>query len=295
MRPPKMQLFVYYGDRPIYPQGITHVLVHESINVIKERAFEHCQFIVLVIMHDSVDAIEKHAFVDCPRLKYLRVSKRLRSIGEYAFNCCIGLECLFLPDTLTNIGRKAFYFCESLDFLVLPMEADIRRHSAEDWDQTGLYRNVASRYVEYEYYNPLHYRRRRRHDYILEGEAPLLHANSRQLNRWFLTYMNDFPFHKICCDPSVSMTDVAAYLSSDNASDATVVDEFHRMTTLHILAMNPFTEPAPVAALFHYNKQAIFVLDRNDKSPIDLARDYNVANMLELINCLCQLREIERK
>lgn len=288
-----MRLFLYGGYSPIFPQSVTHVVIDKSISSVGPRAFEHCQFLVSLIMHDDVDSIEEYAFVDCPRLQYVRVSKRLRYIGRYAFNCCMDLQYLFLPKTLTTIGRKAFYFCESLEFLVLPEEADIREHTSEDFDETGIFLNIARPIgMDYTYYRARASNTQfARNGWMPDGEMPSNRRSSHSLNRWFLTYMNEYPLHKMCTDPSVSGKEITEYLSSEDASDATVIDRYHGMTALHILAMNPHTRSDPVAALFEFNKEAIFILDRHSKTPIDLARDFNVENMLELINCLCVLRE----
>jgi len=286
-------LFIYGGVSPVFPMSVTHVVISKSVTTVKPRSFEHCQFLVSLIMHDEVESIESYAFIDCPRLEYVRVSKKLRYLGKYAFNCCSGLQYLFLPKTLTTVGRKVFWFCESLEFLVLPEEADIREHTSEDFDETGIFLNIARPMgIDYTYCRVRPFNRQfARNEWVPDGETPSNRRSSRSLNRWFLTYMNEYPLHKMCTDPSVSGNEISEYLSSEDASDATVIDRFHGMTALHILAMNPHTPPGPVAALFHFNKEAIFILDRHSKTPIDLARKFNVENMLGLINCLCILRE----
>ena len=296
-----MRLFLYEGYPPVYPKDVTHVMVDESITSIRSRAFEHCQFLVSVIMHDGMDSIEEYAFIDCPRLRYLRVSKRLQHIGKYSFCSCMELQYLFLPKTLTSVERKAFYFCESLEFLVLPEEANIKEHTSEDFDATGLFVTIFEPMGHsYTYFRPQAYNRRfttnnltQRGDHGLtsRGETPSTPRSCRSMNRLFLTYMNEYPLHKICTDPSVSGIHIIEYLSGEHASDAAVIDRYHGMTALHILAMNPHTLSAPVAALFEFYTEAIFILDRHSKTPIDLAREFNVGNMLELINCLCLHRD----
>ncbi len=53
----------------IIPRDATHVIVHESVTVIRARAFFNHPNIVEVICHDKVEKIERDAFCDCPSLR----------------------------------------------------------------------------------------------------------------------------------------------------------------------------------------------------------------------------------
>ena len=55
----------------------THVIVDESVTVIKRNAFHDCKHLVSLIMGDNVKRIEGYAFTDCRALRFVRMSKAL--------------------------------------------------------------------------------------------------------------------------------------------------------------------------------------------------------------------------
>ena len=68
-----MRLHIYNGfgrELENIPQDVTHVLVHDSVTIIKAAAFSYgYQHLEYVIMGDNVAAIEDSAFNSCPVLK----------------------------------------------------------------------------------------------------------------------------------------------------------------------------------------------------------------------------------
>eukprot|EP00554_Chaetoceros_debilis_P015877 CAMPEP_0194125022 /NCGR_PEP_ID=MMETSP0150-20130528/59246_1 /TAXON_ID=122233 /ORGANISM="Chaetoceros debilis, Strain MM31A-1" /LENGTH=459 /DNA_ID=CAMNT_0038818811 /DNA_START=104 /DNA_END=1483 /DNA_ORIENTATION=+ len=117
-----MKLHIYYGlDDEEVPEDVTHVMIDNSVAVIKRGAFQRCYHLVCVIMCDNVWRIEGYAFNCCRALRFIRLSKTLEYIGEFAFCGCDSLEALFLPSTVKSIGYRAFGYCRSLRLMILPV------------------------------------------------------------------------------------------------------------------------------------------------------------------------------
>ena len=124
-----MRLYIYRGlKNEKVPKDVTHVIVDNSVTVIKRRAFSSCYHLVSLTMGDSVKRIEKEAFSRCIALRFIRLSKTLEYIGLYAFWDCDSLEALFLPSSShrhsTRLDR-AFSQCRRLRLLILPNEIDL--------------------------------------------------------------------------------------------------------------------------------------------------------------------------
>ena len=67
------------------PKDVTHVIVDDSVTIIKEEAFKECIHLVSVIMVNNVKNIERYAFYYCIALRCIRLSKTLEYIGLEAF------------------------------------------------------------------------------------------------------------------------------------------------------------------------------------------------------------------
>ena len=116
-----MKLYLYRGlDNEQVPKDVTHVIVDNSVTVIKKEAFSNCIHLVSLIMVDNVKRIQEYAFWNCLALRFIRLSKALEFIGEYAFWCCHSLEVMFLSSTVQSIITCSFAKCESLKLLILP-------------------------------------------------------------------------------------------------------------------------------------------------------------------------------
>ena len=121
-----MKLYIYQGlDNEEVPKDVNHVIVDDSVTVIKKNAFEGCKHLVSVIMGNNVRRIEEQAFNGCYALRFIRLSNMLEYIGEWAFFDCVSLEALFLPSTVKSIEYMAFLYCESLRLLILPSDIDL--------------------------------------------------------------------------------------------------------------------------------------------------------------------------
>ena len=102
----------------VIPDGATHIIVHDSVNVIRARAFYQHRNIVEVICHEEVDKIDREAFCDCTRLKRV-IMLGVTIVEADAFGCCIALtdvEC----GKLEIVGEGAFCSCKPLESINLP-------------------------------------------------------------------------------------------------------------------------------------------------------------------------------
>ena len=110
--------YVYMGQEgEIIPLGATHIIVHESVTVIRTWAFHQHPNIVEIICHEKVEKIEEWAFYNCPSLRRVIMSG-VTIVEQWAFYKCIALtdvEC----GKLEIIGEDAFCACNSLESINL--------------------------------------------------------------------------------------------------------------------------------------------------------------------------------
>ena len=94
------------------PRGlIGKYVIGESVIVIGDNAFKHCDFLRLVTIPNSVTSIGESAFEDCESLESISIPNSVTSIGNYAFYGCGSLESITIPNSVASIGESAFYIC----------------------------------------------------------------------------------------------------------------------------------------------------------------------------------------
>ena len=133
------------------PRDVTHVIVDDSVTIIKKDAFYWCKHLVSVIMGDNVKRIEDRAFYYCRALCFIRLSKTLEFIGERAFFRCQSLEALFLSLTVVSIKHQAFSGCRSLRLLVLPDDIDIYNSCKATGSSMCVYHDASSNSIMYQF------------------------------------------------------------------------------------------------------------------------------------------------
>eukprot|EP00554_Chaetoceros_debilis_P008716 CAMPEP_0194100150 /NCGR_PEP_ID=MMETSP0150-20130528/1122_1 /TAXON_ID=122233 /ORGANISM="Chaetoceros debilis, Strain MM31A-1" /LENGTH=270 /DNA_ID=CAMNT_0038786479 /DNA_START=129 /DNA_END=938 /DNA_ORIENTATION=- len=269
-----MKLYIYRGlENEKVPKDVTHVIVDNSVTVIKKKAFEECKLLVCVIMGDNVKRIEGHAFRECIALRFIRLSKTLEFIGYAAFYGCESLEALFLPSSVTSIVRLAFDSCRSLRLMILPNDINLGNiaegvvnHVEMIIIDTAINQIAENEGVEYETTSG--------------GGHFVTDASLRQVNEWLIHHMDEAPFHKLCYNSSITTRHINDYLN-EHGNDSTLnFDMIHGMTPLHMLSMNPHAPADAIAALLDVNVEVAFCLDHEGKISLDYARDYNVGGLV---------------
>eukprot|EP00554_Chaetoceros_debilis_P000088 CAMPEP_0194095714 /NCGR_PEP_ID=MMETSP0149-20130528/56970_1 /TAXON_ID=122233 /ORGANISM="Chaetoceros debilis, Strain MM31A-1" /LENGTH=309 /DNA_ID=CAMNT_0038781667 /DNA_START=86 /DNA_END=1015 /DNA_ORIENTATION=+ len=305
-----MKLCLYKGlAGEKVPDDVTHVIVDESVTVIKERAFYKCEHLVSVIMDEDVKRIEGWAFYHCYALRFVRLSKTLEYIGLGAFCRCESLEALFLPSTVKDIGDHAFYDCRSLRLMILPngcesLEALFLPSTVKDigdhafYDCRSLRLMILPNDINLDYVGNGIVHRTAINQIaetvgvayaIIECEGVTDESN-HHINEWLYHHMDEWPFHKLCCDPSATTKHINDYIHEHGNDAAYAIDTTHSMTPLHVLSMNPHAPSDAIASLLHSNIQADIWEDTEQKTPLDYARDHNVGGLVEMINGLCSHR-----
>lgn len=100
------------------------IILGNSVEIIREGAFEDCGRLTLLDIPGSVKTIEPEAFKHCGSLRDVTLNAGLEAIGEEAFAYC-PLKTLSIPGTVSSISPRAFMFCGSLEsFDVSPLNAD---------------------------------------------------------------------------------------------------------------------------------------------------------------------------
>ncbi len=112
-------IYVYMGEEgEVIPQRATHIFVHESVTVIRARAFYARFNIVEVICHEAVEKIERSAFHRCLSLRRV-IMTGVTIVEGGAFHRCDALtdvEC----GKLEIIKHGAFFGRNSLRSINLP-------------------------------------------------------------------------------------------------------------------------------------------------------------------------------
>jgi len=106
--------YIYMGEDEdeIIPRDATHIIVHESVTVIRAHAFHHHPNIVEVICHENVEKIERYVFFRCPSLRRV-IMPGVKIVETYSFCGCYlltNVEC----GKLERIQEYAFCGCKSL-------------------------------------------------------------------------------------------------------------------------------------------------------------------------------------
>lgn len=84
------------------------VVLPDSIDRIRAKAFYRCKNLKSVRFGNNVDTIEDSAFAECCSLKYIDIPAGIKCIGNYAFSNS-GLENIELHEGLLRFGHKALF------------------------------------------------------------------------------------------------------------------------------------------------------------------------------------------
>ena len=87
---------------------IRSVVLPDSMDRIRAKAFYQCKNLKSVRIGDNVDTIEESAFAECCSLKHIDIPAGIKTINDYAF-LNSGLESIELHEGLLCLGCKALF------------------------------------------------------------------------------------------------------------------------------------------------------------------------------------------
>ena len=107
-------------------EGITSVIIPDSIRNIRESAFQGCTSLTEITIPNSVTSIGDSAFSGCASLTSITIPDSVTSIGISAFEGCSSLTSITIPDSVTIIGKFAFNGCSSLTSITIPFVSGVK-------------------------------------------------------------------------------------------------------------------------------------------------------------------------
>ena len=97
---------------------ITSLKIPNTVQSIKNSAFEFCQNLQYVKLSDSLKTIGRDAFFYCSKLE-TEIPNGVVDIGEQAFGSCFYLR-TSIPNGLTEIKPRVFHHCISMRSITIP-------------------------------------------------------------------------------------------------------------------------------------------------------------------------------
>jgi len=137
--------YTYFGNDGEYaPRDATVIIIHPSVTIIKDSAFNFCTRLRRCIMHDRVKRISRRAFYACHYLDALFLPSSLVEIGAYAFQNCENMKILsLLPDDLDHVkmGYEFLLGCDTFEEIMTQMTGSPYRNQMQE-TLPDLYRNL---------------------------------------------------------------------------------------------------------------------------------------------------------
>jgi hypothetical protein len=99
--------------------GITTVVIGNSVTTIGDEAFRGCTGLTSIIIPPSVVTIGTGAFAYCSGLKSVTIPPSVTTIGNAAFASCRGLTSVVIGNAVATIGNTAFAGCDDLTSVVI--------------------------------------------------------------------------------------------------------------------------------------------------------------------------------
>ena len=101
-------------------EGITHVVIPNTITEISRDCFKNCRHLKSVAVPDSVTLIGAGAFADCFSLESIRLPSSIAAISDSLFQNCYMLREILIPARVRYIGAHAFAYCRSVTNISFP-------------------------------------------------------------------------------------------------------------------------------------------------------------------------------
>ncbi len=253
------KLYIYHGlDYERAPFDTIEVMIHHSVKIIKEWAFDDCKQLRRVIMHDNIETIEDYAFYQCSSLDALFLPNSLMSIGDGAFMGCRSLRILSIPPNMMNIGRRFMKDCSTFFHIITTTSACTRTRSRARVTNTQI-QEQSMIIKPYELY-------------------PDGSDNNDQTQQAIINYCRTLPpLHKACLDINVTAQSIRQCIATTTSSTSTSTyptthgdddgTDGIMMTPMQILALNPHADTSAILTLLHVNMGAVF--ERYSSSAID--------------------------
>ena len=248
---PSSEVYIYRGVKnERAPDYIKEAIIHASVSVIGESAFEDCTKLTKVTLHDNVKKIKHAAFLACNSLETIQLPRNLEEIEHSAFGCCDSLEAIFLPLSIKHIEDDAFacsYY--SLRFFHIPEtisyigDASISHCIHKVGAGTGI------------------------------GVKASGHANS--------------PLHRVCYSTDITAQDIYACINDYGPGCALLTDN-QGMMPLHIIMANPHATAEAIDACYIAGPAAIAVQDQYGSTPLHYICKYK-PSILKNLKWLTQI------
>ena len=108
-----------------------HVRVHQSVRVIRARAFYRRSLLISVELNNGIEVIEEDVFRECRSLREILFPPSIRAIKNFAFFNCSVLTTAILNDGLEEIGKWAFAQCGLVRINIPPSVKEIDERAFE--------------------------------------------------------------------------------------------------------------------------------------------------------------------
>ncbi len=108
------------GEYAFSNAEIKEIILPNTIEIIKESAFEGNSYITSMAIPNSVRNIGENCFKDCHQMRTIQLSESINQLCDFLFKDCSKLENIIIPDGVTIIGNFVFSGCGSIKTLKLP-------------------------------------------------------------------------------------------------------------------------------------------------------------------------------
>lgn len=99
--------------------NLKSVTIPDSVTLMEDSIFETCTSLTDVNIPMSITSIERSMFYDCKNLANISIPSTITEIGDDAFNNS-GLTLISIPNSVTAIGDYAFVSCVDLTSISIP-------------------------------------------------------------------------------------------------------------------------------------------------------------------------------
>lgn len=109
------------GDRAFsYCTGLESVSLGNGVSTIQTMAFAACSTLTSIVLPNSVSFLGTDVFQGCTNMTSATLSNSLSTISNHTFLNCNLLKTVVIPEGITSIGNSAFSSCNHLDSLIIP-------------------------------------------------------------------------------------------------------------------------------------------------------------------------------